>query len=63
MSAKLGLGVVEFTNPEFHNFCIDLSKSRSVLGYSPECDIFKIVDDAVAFRKAGKKRTPTKYIG
>ena len=63
VSAKLGLGVVEFTNPEFHNFCIDLSKSRSVLGYSPEYDIFKIVDDAVAFRKAGKKRTPTKYIG
>ena len=63
VSAKMDLPVVEFTNPEFHNFCIDLSKSRSVLGYSPEYDIFKIVDDAVAFRKAGKKRMPTKYIG
>ena len=63
MAEKLDLPVVEFTNPEFHNFCIDLSKSRSVLGYNPEYDIFKIVDEAVAFRKAGKKRTPTKYIG
>ena len=63
MAKKLDLPVVEFTNPEFHNFCIDLSKSRAVLGYKPEYDIFKIVDEAVAFRKAGKKRTPTKYIG
>ena len=63
MAEKLDLPVVEFTNPEFHNFCIDLTKSRSVLGYNPEYDIFKIVDDAVAFRKADKKRTPTKYIG
>ena len=60
---KLGLPVVEFTNPEFHNFCIDLTKSRQILGYNPEYDIFRIVDDAVAFRKAGKKRTPSKYIG
>ena len=54
---------MEFTNPEFHNFCIDLSKSRQVLGYDPQYDIFKIIDDAVAFRKAGKKRTLMKYIG
>ena len=63
MAEKLSLPVVEFTNPEFHNFRIDLSKSRSVLDYKPEYDIFKIVDDAVAFRKAGKKRAATKYIG
>ena len=63
ISEKLGLPVVEFENPEFHDFCIDLTKSRSVLNYKPTYDIFKIVDDAVSFRKAGKKRTPTKYIG
>lgn len=63
MAKQLDLPVVEFTNPEFHNFAIDLSKSRSVLGYKPEYDIFKIVDEAVAFRKAGKKRTPLLYPG
>lgn len=63
ISKKLDLPVVEFENPEFHNFCIDLTKSRSVLNYKPTYDIFKIVDDAVSFRKAGKKRTPAKYIG
>ena len=63
VSEKMNLPVVEFTNPVAHNFCIDLSKSRSVLGYNPEYDIFRIVDDAIDFRKSGKKRTPTIYIG
>ena len=63
ISEKLDIPVVEFDNPEFYDFSIDLSKSRAVLGYDPAYDIFKIVDDAVAFRKAGKQRTPTKYIG
>ena len=63
MAEKLSLPTVEFTNPDFHNFCIDLSKSRSVLGYNPQCDIIRIVDNAVAFRKSGNKRTLTKYIG
>ena len=63
MAKKLDIPVVEFTNPEFHNFCIDLTKSRQVLGYNPQYDIFKIIDDAVAFRKAGRKTTATSYIG
>jgi nucleoside-diphosphate-sugar epimerase len=63
ISKQLDLPIVEFKNPEFHDFCIDLTKSRSVLGYNPTYDMFKIVDDAVAFRKTGKKRTPIKYIG
>lgn len=63
ISEKLDLPTVEFENPEYHDFSIDLTKSRSILGYDPTYDIFKIVDDAIAFRKAGKKRTPTKYIG
>lgn len=63
ISEKLDLPIVEFENPEYHDFGIDLTKSRSILGYDPTYDIFKIVDDAIAFRKAGKKRTPTKYIG
>ena len=63
VSEKMDIPVVEFVNPEFHNFRINLSKSRAVPGYKPEYDIFKIVDEAAAFRKAGKKRTDTKYIG
>jgi len=62
-SEKLALPIVDFEVSEFNDFQIDLTKSRSVLGYKPEYDIFRIVDDAVAFRKAGKKRSPLKYPG
>ena len=63
VSEKLDLPVVEFEVSEFNDFCIDMTKSRSVLGLNPEYDIFRIVDDAVEFRRSGKKRTPTMYIG
>ena len=63
VSEKMGLPVVEFEYDGFHDFRIDITKSRSVLGYDPEYDIFRIVDDAIAFRKSGRKRTPMKYPG
>lgn len=63
VSKSLELPVVDFVNLEFHDFCIDLTKSRQVLGYNPQWDIFRIADDAIAFRKAGKIRTDMKYIG
>lgn len=63
IAEKLDLPIVEFVEPEFHDFSIDLNKSRQVLGYKPEGDIYRIVDDAIAFRKAGKNRTTLKYIG
>ena len=63
VSEQLGLPVVEFEVSEFNDFCIDMSKSRSVLGLNPEYDIFRIIDDAIAFRKAGKTRTTCLYPG
>ena len=62
-AAKLGLPVVDFEVSECHDFCIEMSKSRAVLGLDPACDIFKIIDDAVAFRKAGKQRSDCLYPG
>jgi nucleoside-diphosphate-sugar epimerase len=63
LAGKLDLPVVEFLNPEFYDFSIDMSKSRAVLGFQPEYDIFKILDEAVAFRQAGKERTALLYPG
>lgn len=63
ISEKLDIPVLKFRVPEFHDFRHDISFSRSVLGYNPTYDIFKIVDDAIAFRKEGKERMETKYIG
>ena len=63
VSQRLNLPIVEFEYEGFYDFTINITKARSVIGYNPQYDIIKIVDEAVAFRKSGKKRTPTKYIG
>jgi nucleoside-diphosphate-sugar epimerase len=63
VSEKLDLPMVEFEVSEFNDFCIDMTKSRSVLGLNPEYDIFRIIDDAIAFRKAGRKRSDCLYPG
>ena len=63
VSEKLGIPVVRFEVSEFNDFCIDMTKSRSVLGLNPEYDIFRIIDDAIGFRKSGKKRGECLYPG
>ena len=63
VSEKLDLPIVEFEVSEYHDFCIDMTKARSVLGLNPEYDIFRVIDDAIAFRKAGKKRSECLYPG
>jgi nucleoside-diphosphate-sugar epimerase len=63
IAKKLDIPVLRFKVPGFHDFRHNISFSRSVLGYNPTYDIFKIVDEAVDFRRAGKQRTETKYIG
>jgi nucleoside-diphosphate-sugar epimerase len=63
VAERLDLPVVKFEVSEFHDFCIDMSKSRSVLGFTPEYDIFRIADDALQFRAAGKTRTACLYPG
>jgi UDP-glucose 4-epimerase len=63
VARQLDLPVVRFEVSEFHDFCIDMSKSRSVLGFQPQWDIFRIVDDAIRFRKEGKTRSTCLYPG
>jgi nucleoside-diphosphate-sugar epimerase len=63
IARKLGLEVVPFTDGEHHDFSIDISKARSVLGYEPKMDAFRIVDEAIAFRSAAGRRSPLRYVG
>lgn len=63
VAEKLNLPVVKFEVSEFHDFCVDMSKSRSVLGWNPEYDILRIVDDALQFRADGKTRSGCLYPG
>ncbi len=60
---KLNLPVVPFKISEYNDFCIDMTKSRSILGLKPSYDIFHIIDDAVEFRKSGQIRPDCQYIG
>jgi len=63
ISRKLDLPVVEFECGEYNDFTHNIAKARSILGYNPEYDITKIIDEAIEFRKSSNKRTLTKYIG
>lgn len=63
VAEKLDLPVVHFEVSEFNDFCIEMSKSRSVLGFTPQWDIFRIVDDAIQFRQEGKTRSKCLYPG
>jgi nucleoside-diphosphate-sugar epimerase len=60
---KLDVPVVNFTCRWAHDFQIDITKARSVLGYRPRWDALRIADDAIAWRNAGRLRTPVKYVG
>ncbi len=57
IGGKLSLPVVDFELADRHDFEIDISKARAVLGYRPEYDAFRLVDAAMEFRKWGKPRS------
>ena len=47
LSAKMGIPTVEVACPEYHSFEINITRARTVLGYAPENDFFRIADRAV----------------
>lgn len=55
-SKQMGIDVVELVDPVGEDFCIDTTKARYVLGYAPQYDIFQLIDQAIAFRRAGRQR-------
>ncbi|MEY4939949.1 MAG: dTDP-glucose 4,6-dehydratase [Verrucomicrobiota bacterium] len=50
LSAKLGVPTVELRCPDYHPFEINITRARSVLGYAPENDFFRMADRAIAAR-------------
>lgn len=63
ISEKLNCPIVEFKCNKYYDFSINISKARSILGYKPEIDIFKIIDKAIEFRRSGKAGNAAKYNG
>ena len=50
LSKKMGVPTVEIACPGYHSFAINTTKARSVLGYAPENDFFRIADRAIEWR-------------
>lgn len=51
LGAKLGVPTIELRCPDYHSFEVNITRARSVLGYAPENDFFRMADRAVAARK------------
>lgn len=49
-SEKLGVPVVELRCPNYHPFEINITRARTVLGYAPQNDFFRMADRAIAAR-------------
>jgi nucleoside-diphosphate-sugar epimerase len=53
LARKINLPVMPVKVPEAHDFRISIARARRVLGYSPQGDIRRIIDDALAWRARG----------
>ena len=53
---QLTIGVLDLVDPVGQDFFIDTAKARLVLGYQPQYDIYRLIDKAVEFRRAGQQR-------
>lgn len=54
LSAKLHVPTIELRCPQYHSFEINISRARSILGYAPENDFFRMADRAIVWRQTGK---------
>jgi nucleoside-diphosphate-sugar epimerase len=54
LSSRLGIPVIELSAPQYHAFEINITRARTVLGYAPENDFFRMADRAIAWRNTGK---------
>jgi nucleoside-diphosphate-sugar epimerase len=55
-AGKLGIDVLGLIDAVGQDFCIDIAKARYVLGYRPEYDIFRLIDQAIEFRRGQRPR-------
>ena len=52
LSQKRGIPTVEIRCPDYHPFEINITRARTVLGYAPENDFFRMADRAIAARQS-----------
>ncbi len=51
LSKQLGVPTVEIPSPQYHSFEINITRARTVLGYAPENDFFRMADRAIEARR------------
>jgi nucleoside-diphosphate-sugar epimerase len=51
LSGKLNIPTIELRCPNYHPFEINITRARTVLGYAPENDFFRMADRAIAARQ------------
>ncbi len=56
---QLNVNAIELTDPVGHDFRMDVSKARGLLGYEPLIGIEELIDRAVEFRGSGQTRRRT----
>ena len=54
LGEKLGVPTLEIPSPQYHPFEINISRARTVLGYAPENDFFRMADRAIEARNQPK---------
>lgn len=47
LSAKLNIPTIELRCPNYHSFEINITRARTVLGYAPQNDFFRMADRAI----------------
>ncbi len=55
LSGKMGIPTVEIPCPGSHSFEINITRARTMLGYAPENDFFRMADRALAAAAEGRE--------
>jgi UDP-glucose 4-epimerase len=56
LSEKTGVPVISLRCPDYHSFEINITRARTVLGYAPVNDFFRMADQAIASRQTTKTK-------
>ncbi|MFV1965141.1 MAG: NAD-dependent epimerase/dehydratase family protein [Pirellulaceae bacterium] len=64
LAQRTNIDTLDLVDTVGQDFCIDIAKARYVLGFTPQHDIFSLIDRAIAFRKSDKsRRQRSGYVG
>ena len=64
IAKRLEIDTIDLVDPIGHDFCMDITKAKYVLGYKPQYDIHTLIEKAAAFRESGEERSVrTGYVG